>query len=194
MDAQGTQELVAALNALPAAQRQVVLDTLPPDRQKQLLAAGLVLPGSESSAAVRDARLAEISAMEKQRSSQLWGDANTCYTEMDAAVKPLYTSFASIHNTKPDVLLQWRRTFTNLHNTLASMERSIDGLAAAGMPALEADALAVRNARKVLGSKIQQDKESVEKLLKACDDLNVLFRSFGWFQQAPSPLNASPSV
>ncbi len=128
--------------------------------------------------------------MEAQRTTQLWTDSVMCARELFGAVQN--RGFG----TGTDPLPRWRGCFKATWNALRQMDEAADAMGSDGMPELRADAEAVRARRKELRSKIDLDTQQIERLIRACEELNTVFRTLNLFQ-APNdgtPLSAAPSV
>ena len=181
--------MVATLNAMSVSARAAVLSTMSPGMVARLHAAGAQpAAAAASSTQVRDARLADIAAMDANRKGALWAEAATCAQQFEAALMS-----KGFHDCG-DKLSHWRTTFRDTHAVLVKMKDDADGLASRGMPALDVDAEAVRASRKQLGKLVDADVAQIELLLKACDQLSVLFATLGLFQPTTKPLSAAPSL
>jgi hypothetical protein len=188
MDASAVAALVATLNAMTPAARQGVLASMAADARAQLLAGGLIDDAASSSAAVRDARLADIERLEAVRTSTLWTDATLCSMALEKAL--MTDGFSKCG----EELSHWRAAFRGAQMALKRMDEAADSLASLGMPTSEADQEVVRVRRKALRKKIDNDLRMVGGLEKACDDLATLFRTLGIFQGGGGqPLRAAPS-
>jgi hypothetical protein len=148
----------------------------------------LINDAASSSAAVREARLADIARLEAERTTALWNDATACSAALERAI--MTEGFAKCGGE----LAHWRAAFRGTLMALQRMDEEADGLASAGMPTAEADAQGVRSRRKALRGSIDSDLAKVEALLKACDELAALFRTLGIFQGGGEPLRAAPSA
>ncbi len=187
MDASAVAALVSTLNAMTPAARQGVLASMAADARAQLLAGGLIDDATSSSAAVRDARLADIARLEAERTSALWADAMECSAALERAI--MSEGFGKCGGE----LAHWRAAFRGTQMALKRMDEAADSLASAGMPTSKTDAESVRGRRRALRGSIDTDLEKVEALLKACDELAALFRTLGIFQGGGEPLRAAPS-
>jgi hypothetical protein len=187
MEASAVAALAATLNAMAPASRQAALASMAPDVRAQLLAAGATDDAASSSAAVREARLAELACLEAERTTALWADAIECSKALEAAI--MHKGFATCGGE----LVHWRAAFRGTLMALKRMDQAADALASDGMPTVKADKAVVRERRRKLRESIDTDMTRVEALLKACDELAALFRTLGLFQGGGEPLRAAPS-
>ena len=148
MDAVACAALAASLNAMAPEARLAALAVMLPEARAQLLAAGVKDNAAASSAAVRDARLADLGRLEAQRKSAVWVDAEECFKSFENAL--LNTGFKACGGDLP----RWRTAFRGVLAALKRMDEEADGLASRGMPTAEADVEAVRTRRKALRASI----------------------------------------
>jgi hypothetical protein len=186
------QQLVSSLNNMSQNAREAVLATMNPQAQASLRSAGLVDNDQVvRSRAVREQRLSDINALQQERTTSTWTEAESAFNDFQAALMTKGFQAQDLGFQVP----RWRQTFSRLTLKLERLSEELDALASRGMPENRADVEEVRAAKKAFQQLVNKDLATVENLILACDQLQQLFRTLNIFQSAEQgPLRGVPSV